>query len=247
MDLRERGGAERRHPWEVSRSRFFRRLVGAHADLGAVDSVLDVGAGDGWFAQELLADLRPDARVVCWDVHYGAAELASAPEGVTRTATRPSGAFALVTALDVLEHVDDDLSFLRDQLVPTLAAGGIAVLSVPAHAALFSDHDRMLEHRRRYRPDDFRRLVGAHLDIVAHGSLFASLIVPRLAQVGLERAGRHRSATGVGRWNGGAASTAAITAALDADARAGQWLGRHGVPVPGLSTWVVARLPGVAP
>ena len=58
MDLRERTSGRvapaGRHPWELARARFFRRLIGRSTDVGTVRRVLDVGAGDGWFAQELL-------------------------------------------------------------------------------------------------------------------------------------------------------------------------------------------------
>lgn len=243
MDLRERGAQERRHPWEVARSRFFRRLVAEHGDLASLGAVLDIGAGDSWFARELLADLAPGVPVVCWDVHYDAADLAAAPPGVTRTVGAPDRNFDLVTALDVLEHVDDDEALLREQLVPAMTPDGLAVVSVPAHPGLWSDHDRMLDHRRRYRPRDFRALVARHLDIVATGSLFASLLAPRLVEVAIERAGRHPDPAGVGRWGGGRRLTAAIVAALDLDAGTAAWLGRRGVPVPGLSAWAVGRLP----
>ena len=243
MDLRERGGSDRRHPWELARARFFRRLLADHVDLIEVGSALDIGAGDSWFASQLAQDVRPGTPIVCWDVNYDADELATAPPGVTRTATAPAGPFAVVTALDVLEHVDDEHAFLAEQLVAALAPGGLALVSVPAHPALYADHDRMLEHRRRYRPQALRDLVGRHLDVVDHGSLFASLLGPRAAAVVLERAGRHGSAGGVGRWERGPLVTAAVTSVLELDARAGRWLGRHGVALPGLSTWVVARRP----
>ena len=50
-----------------------------------------------------------------------------------------------------------DEAFLADVIVPAMAPGAVALLSVPAHPRLFSDHDRMLEHARRYRPRAFRR------------------------------------------------------------------------------------------
>jgi SAM-dependent methyltransferase len=259
MDLRERAGvgdaeaAEgrdggRRHPWELARARFFRGLVGRSTDVGGVRRVLDVGAGDGWFAQELLPDLGPAAEVVCWDVNYRSEDLAT-PEGerITRTAARPAPPFELVLLLDVLEHVEDDDGFLGREVVPLLAPAGLAVVSVPAHPWLFSDHDRMLQHHRRYRPQGLRALVGRHLDLVASGSVFTSLLAPRAASVVAERAGRHHEATGIGAWRGGPTTTRALTAVLEADAAASAGLSRRGIPVPGLSTWAVARARGSVP
>jgi SAM-dependent methyltransferase len=62
----------------------------------------------------------------------------------------------LLALFDVLEHVDDDremLGFLHSILEP----GGIVVLTVPAHPALFSERDDLACHRRRYRRGELER------------------------------------------------------------------------------------------
>jgi 2-polyprenyl-3-methyl-5-hydroxy-6-metoxy-1,4-benzoquinol methylase len=250
MDLREQradgtdeAGA-RRHPWEVARSRFFRGVIADHVDRAAVTRVLDVGAGDGWFAHELLPDLPEQAQVVCWDINYRSSDLAvPAGERISRTARRPDGPFDLVLLLDVIEHVEDDDAFLADDVVPLLAAGARAVVSVPAYPSLYCEHDRMLEHHRRYRPADLRALLARHLRIVASGSLFTTLLAPRAVTVVMERAGRRHEARGVGGWDGGAVLTTALTGVLDADAAVGRRLARQrlvpGARLPGLSTWAV--------
>jgi SAM-dependent methyltransferase len=253
MDLREQradaphDGQARRHPWEVARARFFRGVIGDHVDRGAVTRVLDVGAGDGWFAHELLPDLPDQAQVVCWDINYRSSDLAvPAGDRISRTARRPEGPFDLVLLLDVIEHVEDDVAFLADDILPLLADGARAVVSVPAYPSLYCEHDRMLEHHRRYRPADLRALLARDFRIVASGSLFATLLAPRAVTVAMERAGRRHEAAGVGAWDGGAVLTAALTGVLEADASIGRRLARQrlvpGVRLPGLSTWaVVAR------
>ena len=242
MDLGEQGSTSARHPWEVVRAEFFRRIAADACDLGAVRRVLDVGAGDGWFADEIAPSLSPDARIVCWDVNYDATQLAAPTSAVVhRTAVRPAGSFQLVFLLDVLEHVDDDAALLRDDVVPLLAGDGVLIVSVPAHPALFSAHDAFLHHQRRYRPRDLTALLAEHVDVVRHGSLFGSLIVGRAAQVVAERAGRHRRQTGVGAWHGGPRTTRTITRALRADASVGYHLSARNLPVPGLSSWAVCR------
>jgi hypothetical protein len=144
-----------------------------------------------------------------------------------------------VLALDVLEHLDDDESFLAVTLVPRLS--GTLVVSVPAMPRLFSQHDRMLEHRRRYRRRDLLRLLDRHVDVGESGTLFTSLVVPRTVTVATERLGRESKPAGVGAWSGGPRTTNLITSALDADAAAGRRLARRGVVLPGLSVWAVCR------
>jgi trans-aconitate methyltransferase len=240
MDLRERGSSRARHPWEVSRSRFFRDLIGDHVDLATVRTVLDAGAGDGWFAGELLGSLDPAAAITCWDVNYRSEDLAAPSDPrVVRTATQPDGPFDLVLALDVLEHLDDDESFLAGALVPLLS--GSLVVSVPAFPRLFSGHDRLLEHRRRYRRRELLELLDRHLDVQESGTLFTSLLVPRAAAVAAERLGRESRPAGIGEWSAGPRTTSLITRALDADASSGRRLAQHGVVLPGLSLWAVGR------
>ena len=243
MDLKERlAGDERRHPWELARARSYRKLIAAHTNLAGVRSVLDIGAGDGWFASDIRGDLAEPATVVCWDINYRSEDLATPiGPGISRTRDRPVGPFDVVVALDVLEHIASDEAFLADVIVPSIGPGGVGLLSVPAHPRLFSDHDRMLEHERRYRPAAFQALVGRHLDVVAAGSLFSSLVPLRAVDVLRQKTGRAVEQTGVGSWSSGPRVTRAITAVLEADAAIGCGAARVGMPLPGLSTWTVVR------
>lgn len=57
--------------------------------------------------------------------------------------------FDLVTAFDVIEHVDDDMAILRDAH-RTLKPGGHIAITVPAFMFLWSHNDEINDHRRRY-------------------------------------------------------------------------------------------------
>lgn len=76
-----------------------------------------------------------------------------------------SGYFDLVTAVDVLEHIEDDLGSLRE-IKRVLKKGGVAILLVPAHPRLWSTRDINLHHIRRYQVrelEDKCKLVGFKL------------------------------------------------------------------------------------
>jgi SAM-dependent methyltransferase len=72
----------------------------------------------------------------------------------------PDDAFDLVTALDVIEHTPDDRITLRE-LRRVTRPSGFAVVTVPAYQWLFSAHDVVNQHFRRYAR---RNLVDAALE-----------------------------------------------------------------------------------
>ena len=248
MDLIERPAEfVRRHPWEVARARFFLRLLDRLGCVSTTVGWLDVGAGDAWFAGQLRAVLPHTARLVCWDVHYGDAELsAPAPDtgGIELTAKRPPGRFEGVMMLDVIEHVEDDVAFVTDVVRHSLADTGWVLVSVPAYQGLFSDHDRALKHYRRYSPATLRTtLESAGLTVIARGGLFHALLPVRAAEVVRERhRPHHRPQAGIGGWHGPERLSRAIVLALEYESRMSLAMGtRSFPPFPGLSTWALCR------
>ncbi|MGH8149804.1 MAG: class I SAM-dependent methyltransferase [Steroidobacteraceae bacterium] len=72
-----------------------------------------------------------------------------------------SGAFDLVCALDILEHVDDDRGALAE-LRRVVAPGGVLLLSFPLHAARWTLFDELVGHRRRYEPEAIEGFLAEH-------------------------------------------------------------------------------------
>jgi SAM-dependent methyltransferase len=88
--------------------------------------------------------------------------------------------FDLVVMTDVLEHLDDEagtLGALRARMRP----GGWLLMTVPAMAWLWSDHDVTHHHRRRYRASDLRSLVSACGFSVNYLSYYNFLLFPMIA------------------------------------------------------------------
>jgi len=67
----------------------------------------------------------------------------------------PDEKFDIVTALDVLEHTDNDQAALRE-MWRVLKPGGKLVVTVPAYGFLWTEHDEALHHRRRYTAYELR-------------------------------------------------------------------------------------------
>jgi SAM-dependent methyltransferase len=118
----------------------------------AQDLLLDCGAGTGRFAKEMEAHCR----VLVLDDHAEALQLLRArfrPDQILSLAgdqvPLPDGSLEYVTALDVLEHTPDDRAVVTG-FHRLLKPGGVALVTVPAGMALWSDWDVALHHFRRY-------------------------------------------------------------------------------------------------
>jgi SAM-dependent methyltransferase len=97
-------------------------------------------------------------------------------------------AFDLVTCLDVIEHLDDDVGALRELLRVTVP-GGALLVTVPAFQRLWSRHDEVNGHRRRYVLGSLRMaLVEAGWHVVDDTYFNAVLLPPAaLARVATRR------------------------------------------------------------
>lgn len=85
--------------------------------------------------------------------------------------------FDLVLALDVLEHIQDDVKVMS-KVREMLKEDGLFFINVPAHKFLWSEHDEALEHKRRYhRVELTKKLKDTGYEIV-HNSYFVFLISP---------------------------------------------------------------------
>jgi SAM-dependent methyltransferase len=140
--------------------------------LGKERLLLDCGAGTGRF----VAEARERCRAIAVDDHDESLEIASrllGPENVRRGSCVElpfeDEAADIITALDVIEHIEDDARAVRE-MARVLKKGGYLVITVPAFQALWSDWDVALHHFRRYRRDPLVRLLqDASLEIIHAG------------------------------------------------------------------------------
>lgn len=144
--------------------------------------ILDVGCGTGSnlsaFAELGRAtgiDASPDALAYCRKRGVETVSLAEIERLPFADAT-----FDVVTAMDVLEHTDDDLEAL-EELRRVCKPGGLLLATVPAYGFLWSEHDEALKHRRRYTAHELRNKLTVTDFAVERTSYFiTTLFVPIL-------------------------------------------------------------------
>jgi SAM-dependent methyltransferase len=135
--------------WFVGRRAILERVLRRFGKRSRV--AVDIGCGSGRNTQVLarFADC-----VIGLDRSSAALELAASQGRQTVRADGQAIPLAdssvdLLSALDVLEHLDDDLGAL-DEFHRVLRPDGLLLVSVPAYRFLWSEHDEALMHRRRY-------------------------------------------------------------------------------------------------
>jgi len=142
--------------WFVARRHLITTLL-ANAYPRRTDlQILDIGCGTGKMLDELApfgavtgADFAPEALAFCRE--RGAqtgADYPLARADVRRLPFAPAS-FDVVTAMDIIEHIDDDKAASRE-ILRVLKPGGRLFVTVPAFQSLWSEHDEALHHFRRY-------------------------------------------------------------------------------------------------
>jgi SAM-dependent methyltransferase len=142
--------AEDRHWWYRGRRTV---LDGITAGLGLPPQarILDAGCGSG----RNMVELARNGVVTGIELSETSVALARERDagevilGSVLDMPFADASFDLAVSLDVIEHLEDDLSALRE-LRRTVAPGGSLLVTVPAYQWLWSGHDEINHHHRRY-------------------------------------------------------------------------------------------------
>jgi len=179
---------EGKHWWFAGRRRIIEVFVEkACRDIGELrPQILDVGCGTGANLQMLSqfgdakgVDVSTEALDFC-----RARGLAEVKQGAAESLPFADASFDLVTGLDVVEHLDDDIVGLREML-RVLRPNGRAVLFVPAFMFLWGVQDDISHHRRRYTLPELKQKVrdaGLTVERASYANItfFAPILVGRL-------------------------------------------------------------------
>jgi SAM-dependent methyltransferase len=230
------------HWWTRARRDFVVRLVAQRLRVPRDAAVLDLGCSGGPLLHQL--SLAGYQNLEGLDISVAAVALArsrglTVHQGDASAPDLPRASFDLLIASDVLEHLADDRAAL-ERWHALLKRGGRLVVLVPAFAWLWSEHDELNRHHRRYRRSQLTRLLRATGFEVSASSYWNGLL---LAPAAVLRVGRRLLPRAVAAPR---ATLEAVPRPVDAALyrllRAESSLLLWGVPFPaGLSAWAVAR------
>jgi 2-polyprenyl-3-methyl-5-hydroxy-6-metoxy-1,4-benzoquinol methylase len=141
---------EARHPWFVARSDLFLSLMPSNKN----SSILDFGCGSGGFLKRLKNSGYKDLS----GVEVSEIKTNSASDCFLITKTIQKRKYDVILMMDVLEHIEDDSAILRE-IKSHLKPDGILLLSVPAYQFLWSNHDNLNMHYRRYNRNSLQKVI----------------------------------------------------------------------------------------
>lgn len=177
---------EREHFWFLGRRELILRYLRKLPALGG-GRVLDLGSGTGHFLEELARSCGgEDFRSIGLDFRVEGLlegrQRFPAMDFIRGDAERlpfEEGSFDLITAFDVLEHLDDRKAI--PEIRRALRQGGHFLATVPIGPWLYSYRDRDAGHRRRYRRKELFPLLEENGLRVRSWSYYQFTLFPLLA------------------------------------------------------------------
>ena len=179
---------EGKHWWFVGRrailEEFLRQIIQNPKSKIQNPKILDVGCGTG-ANLEMLANFGTAEGVDVSDdaLEFCKAKGLKAHKGLAEKLPFEDESFDVVTALDVVEHLDDDIAGLKE-MNRVLKKGGKTLIFVPAFMWLWGVQDDISNHRIRYTKKQIvERLQSAGFEIeratYANWTFFAPILVGR--------------------------------------------------------------------
>jgi SAM-dependent methyltransferase len=176
------------HWWYTARRKVLQSLIERTMPLPPQAHILEVGCGTGHNLKMLQAfgavdgiEIDSEARAIAQKRLGRTISSAPLPDipGIARKH------YDLVASLDVVEHIDDDRAAIAG-LASCLKPGGKLLITVPAHQWMWSAHDELNHHKRRYSKRALKALIEEsplRLDAVGYFNsiLFPLAVAARLA------------------------------------------------------------------
>ena len=171
------------HWWYRARRDILSDYLTRYGNLPKDARILEIGCGTGHNLPMLARFGAVDAIEIDPAARDIASERLGKPVGDVPLPDLPGvarGAYDLVAVLDVVEHIEDDVAALKG-MASLLRPGGKILIAVPAHQWLWSAHDVVNHHHRRYSRGSLVEAIAAAGLRPRKLSYFNSLLFPLAA------------------------------------------------------------------
>lgn len=168
--------------WRVGRQSLLRDFLAHARRERPLERIAEIGCGSG-ADLDFLSDFAQVTGIeVSDELARRARERGTRAEILVGDASEIGARvdYDLMCLFDVLEHIEDDNAFVRG-LSAVQRPGRLLLVSVPACAALFSPHDEMLHHYRRYSARGLASVLERNGYEVIRGRYFIFLLFPLVA------------------------------------------------------------------
>ena len=168
---------EDKHWWHDHKRQVIHQMIDKFTEKG---KVLDIGAGTGKILSELkmkgwsVTGIDGEKEAIKWSKKRG---IKIQQVDIEKRLKLNEKSFNLVLALDVIEHLGKDKKMLRE-ISRILKPKGVAIITVPAYQWLFNYWDEMLEHKRRYTVQSFKKVVDLDQFTIEYLGYFSMFIFP---------------------------------------------------------------------
>jgi len=186
--------AEKEHWWFVARRQIIAKILKS-LQLDSNINILEIGCGPGGN----LELLSKHGNIFAMESDAGAREIANRRKIIQveygmlpNNIPFGSQSFDLIAMFDVLEHIDDDVAALN-ALYERLRQNGVLLLTVPAYNFLWSHHDIVNQHKRRYVRKQLTSLAHDSGYFVNYSTYFNTLLFPLVLVVRLLDKLRHNN------------------------------------------------------
>ncbi len=252
MDLSEFSRLEdkanyQRHPWETSRKNVLLTFLRQAGIKLPIDRIVDIGSGDAYVIHSLVEkNLAKEYYAI--DTAYTAEVVAQLKKNNNNsqviyfqnlqeylknvTDQKPT----LFLCMDVLEHLEDEKIILAD--LTEKSNDNYYFFAVPAFQSVFSSHDVLLGHYRRYTLSQLEAVLKQNqFTIVDKGYYFTSLLIFRKIDKWLKKDKKES----IDNWEAGKLKTSLINGMLSADFGVSLLLKKIGLTIPGLSCYCLCK------
>lgn len=251
LNVNKEQRTNRNHPWEYARAEVVIDLLCKHIKGRKLKCVTDIGCGDVFFLNQFCSKFEVETPIAV-DVAFDNSIISQLKQTNRNilffkniddiSALSPNA--DIIFLMDVLEHIENDVEFLKKLLGNGLVDKNTCfMITVPAFNKLYCSHDKWLGHYRRY---DLRMLKQhielAGLECIEGGYFFTSLLIPRWMQKKLESPKKmEKEQTGIGGWKRGKIVSKLYEWALLCDYYFFRFFRSFGLICPGLSTYILCK------